>query len=549
MKSPLFIKTFHPDPNWKKKHPKKRTAKKIQFTNNYKSQHDQLKTFKTPNARKGFAYKFFGILLISLSALICSYQTYDRFSFYLSRPTDTKVSLIRNSSVKFPSITLCAHIRSYIPLVGLKKEKAKQRKMKNYCDVHVTALLDDTHNISTLWDLMTINKTLESASEFSRSLVIRSSSRRDVIKPPPSFSIKTDTKTMLGTCNTYSFKNTVRFQKDDFMLMFTFYKNLELCSAGIFTFTFHNDDDIVTYKAASGSKEQKPLAKAAYGVSAKRFKILNEPGKPCDTNQKVNECEKNCFEKNLNKTIRCRLPLTSLPEVPLCANEKDAFDAYNQLLDLTVSFNYLKECNCPKICDEMLYTDHFKMTEKSDNSILFIYFDDNVIEEIEEYYSYSFISFICDFGGNLGLFLGLSIPARLCDFSYCGDPNGSTPIQSGSRNNKGNTFATIASPVRFRTIKDRISRLNGPPFIGGAQVLLRTNRIVVLKLLPEVRGPLPSGAIAIGALFSDPNPKSPRQPSQGSKAIKLAATCANYNPAPNLSDLVESQTGTQQNQS
>uniref|UniRef100_T1IST9 EB domain-containing protein n=1 Tax=Strigamia maritima TaxID=126957 RepID=T1IST9_STRMM len=105
---------------------------------------------------------------------------------------------------------------------------------------------------------------------------------------------------------------------------------------------------------------------------------------------------------------------------------------------------------------------------------------------------------------------------------------------------KGSTFATIVSPVRIRTITDRISRLNGPPYIGGAQVLLRTISLVDFKLLPEViqaRGPLPSGAIAFGALFSDPNPKTPRQPSRGSKTIKLAATCANYNPAPNLSDL------------
>uniref|UniRef100_T1IW89 Membrane insertase YidC/Oxa/ALB C-terminal domain-containing protein n=1 Tax=Strigamia maritima TaxID=126957 RepID=T1IW89_STRMM len=78
---------------------------------------------------------------------------------------------------------------------------------------------------------------------------------------------------------------------------------------------------------------------------------------------------------------------------------------------------------CPKICDEMIYTDRLKMIEGTPNdpgwiqqaislgyvTSLTFYFDD-VIEEIEELYKYSFVSFISDVGGNLGLFLGLSIP-------------------------------------------------------------------------------------------------------------------------------------------
>uniref|UniRef100_T1ITG9 Uncharacterized protein n=1 Tax=Strigamia maritima TaxID=126957 RepID=T1ITG9_STRMM len=444
------------------------------------------------NLKNGFVYNFLWILLISFSSLGCSYQIYDRFSFYLSRPIGTKVNLIRNESVKFPSLTVCPDFRTYTPLINMRKQKAKERNLQHFCHVHPTTLLDDTHNITTIWDLMSLNGTLNVVFEYSvncdctnnqtrtkrnkqmnkksgllkncnillfanklltwmtkhyrkynepmkikmdaahasncrtmrmcevlctlcrafKSKLLRAMSGVNVLMDLPSFSRKNDTKSILGTCNTYSYKNLVRFQKDDFILIFTFLNNLQHCSRGsIAVFMLHNDDDIVTYKIANRYKEQKPINKATYGLSAKRFKILNETRKPCDTNQVVNECEKNCFENALKNITQCRLPMTSYVDVPLCANGRDANVVYNQLLNLAVSFDYEKQCICPKICDEILYTDHFKMIEEYHESWLLIYFDNNVIEEIEEYYSYLFISFICDFGGNLGLFLGLSIPA------------------------------------------------------------------------------------------------------------------------------------------
>uniref|UniRef100_T1IKC6 Uncharacterized protein n=1 Tax=Strigamia maritima TaxID=126957 RepID=T1IKC6_STRMM len=48
-----------------------------------------------------------------------------------------------------------------------------------------------------------------------------------------------------------------------------------------------------------------------------------------------------------------------------------------------------------------------------------IYFEDDVIETIEEFYSYTLIPFICDVGGNLGLFLGLCIPTMIEIIQSC----------------------------------------------------------------------------------------------------------------------------------
>uniref|UniRef100_T1IU28 Uncharacterized protein n=1 Tax=Strigamia maritima TaxID=126957 RepID=T1IU28_STRMM len=342
----------------------------------------KLKKIKPPQLvphLRTFAYKSLQFLLISSCAVACSYQTYDRLNFFLSGPSETKVSLIRNSSVKFPSTTMCPSIGNYGRLVEGRIQKAKERKLNNFCDVHPFALLDDTRNISTIWDLMSGSRIF----------------------------VKTNTRTMLGTCNTYSYENLVHFQKDDFLLIFLFH-NIQRCiENSLSLFMIHDDNEIVTYKPANEFEANKPAIGPVYGFSAKRFKILNRVNRPCDTNTIVNKCKKNCFENALKNISRCRLPLTSLPEIPLCADENDALVAYNQLLHLTASFNYFKRCNCPKICDEIIYTKHRKFI----SNWLNIYFDDNAIEEIEEYYSYNLVSLMCDFGGNLGLFLGLSILA------------------------------------------------------------------------------------------------------------------------------------------
>uniref|UniRef100_T1IYP6 Uncharacterized protein n=1 Tax=Strigamia maritima TaxID=126957 RepID=T1IYP6_STRMM len=403
IKPPQLVTTFeNVNPIQKKKYVIYRNAKRSVFCNRCNCKIDEFK--------KSFAYKSLQFLLISSCALACSYQTYDRLNFFLSGPSETKVSLIRNSSVKFPSTTLCPDIGNYERLVEKRKQKAKERKLKHFCDVHPFALLDDTRNISTIWDLMFLAELR--TIEHSRLKKLRFLSGEDVMQDPSLFTVKTDTRTMLGTCKTYSYENLVNFQKDDFMLVFMIHDFQRCNEISKSLFTIHDDNDIVTYKPAN-EFDVIALRMVTYGFSAKRFqqlisqtktqnefKILNRTKTPCDTNRVVNECEKNCFENYLKNIIRCRLPSTSLSELPLCANGEEALVAYNQLRLLSVSFNYLEQCKCPKICDEMIYTDRLKMTDcrPTDQrwieratrlgyvTSLTFYFDDDVIEEIEEHY-------------------------------------------------------------------------------------------------------------------------------------------------------------------
>uniref|UniRef100_T1IL99 Uncharacterized protein n=1 Tax=Strigamia maritima TaxID=126957 RepID=T1IL99_STRMM len=334
--------------------------------------------FPDANSKRGFVYNFLRLLIISLSTIACFYQIYDQFNFFLSRPIETKVSLIRNSSFKFPSVTLCPPDGDYIPLVELRRQRSIERNLSRFCDVHPLTLINDTFNISTIWTLMSINGTLN-------------------LTNLPKILHKTDIEAVQGTCNTYSYKNLV--QNDDLKLIFSFKNNLSLCDDKVITFTLHNDDDIMTYKPLTEFKSIKIFSKVTYGISAKRvIQDFESNQNPVRYKSSCKRMREKLLRKLPEKHYSMQIALDFTSELPLCANGEEALVAYNQLRLLSVSFNYFEQCKCPKICDEMIYTDRLKMIQTVPTNQRWIniatrlgyvtsltfYYDDDVIEEIEE---------------------------------------------------------------------------------------------------------------------------------------------------------------------
>uniref|UniRef100_T1JJ00 Uncharacterized protein n=1 Tax=Strigamia maritima TaxID=126957 RepID=T1JJ00_STRMM len=132
----------------------------------------------------------------------------------------------------------------------------------------------------------------------------------------------------------------------------------------------HNDDDIMTYKPLTEFKSIKIFSKVTY---VQDFESNQDPVR----------------HKSSCKRMREKL-LRKLPEKH-------------------------HSMQCPKICDEMIYTDRLKMIEMKpiepqllrfyfDVTKLMFYFDDDVIEEIEEKgrypsvrYGYGALAKICAF--------------------------------------------------------------------------------------------------------------------------------------------------------
>uniref|UniRef100_T1ITG4 Uncharacterized protein n=1 Tax=Strigamia maritima TaxID=126957 RepID=T1ITG4_STRMM len=403
MISPRSIVMNQPNSSWQKKKTKKN------FTNKYKTPTKKAKYTarivdpkRSRKCGKGIIYNFLRFLVISFSVLTCSYQIFDRFLYFLSFPIDTKVTVTRNLSVKFPSITLCPPENNYMPMVILRLLKAKRRNV-TFCEIHVFTFLNAL-NISKLWEYLSFNGTLRTAYTHARSTVIGSIQSNNIFP-------EKITNTFFGSCHTYTFKNLITFKIDDFKIGFAANQYLSRChkAPSVVWYMMHHDDEILNYKVLTGYRDLQFGNNLVYGLSAKRFKLLNRTDQLCDINKVVNKCQLNCIENALKNISHCRLPFTSLSELPWCVTQSDVTNMLKKVKDFILSFNYMEKCVCPKICDQIEYNRYLEFIEIGNETSLSIVFAHNIIEEIEEYYAYTVIPFICDLGGSLGLFLGLSI--------------------------------------------------------------------------------------------------------------------------------------------
>uniref|UniRef100_T1JFE6 Uncharacterized protein n=1 Tax=Strigamia maritima TaxID=126957 RepID=T1JFE6_STRMM len=252
----------------------------------------------------------------------------------------------------------------------LRQDSAQQQGLKHWCEVHPFDLTNEELNISTIWQHMSLEGIL-----------------------------------------TRAFDELIRYRRNEYKICFSINPKADLCFKGVpTTYMIHNSEELVEHTVLTRSQQSRVHTSIIYGVTAKQFKGLNRTDKLCETHRKVSQCERDCLEAAFKQEILCKLP-SMLLDVPFCTDPKIILNTSVNTLKISTLFDYSKNCACPSKCEEIMYTDHLKMIEWTNKyPSVCIYFDDDIIETIEEFYSYTFIPFICDVGGNLGLFLGLCIP-------------------------------------------------------------------------------------------------------------------------------------------
>lgn len=106
---------------------------------------------------------------------------------------------------------------------------------------------------------------------------------------------------------------------------------------------------------------------------------------------------------------------------PLCKTSqqfKQTYEAFDQIM---ASFKK-KECPCPPKCRDITSSIHFINTVQPlqvPNYTIVRYFPENEVLEEQEYWGYTSGAFICDLGGALGLFLGISILTLAEMLEFC----------------------------------------------------------------------------------------------------------------------------------
>ncbi|CAG0896207.1 unnamed protein product [Darwinula stevensoni] len=148
-------------------------------------------------------------------------------------------------------------------------------------------------------------------------------------------------------------------------------------------------------------------------LSAKDVHQLNTQNYPCESmdGYSRDECMDTCLLEGIYPQLSCRLASMNV-SLPLCDNMGEIVNmtrTYQRLLTNTRQSDL--NCSCPPPCNRLRYTMEVGTQKNSfdDNGNIWIYFPEDIVEVLVEKEAYDLIQAVGEFGGCLGMFLGISL--------------------------------------------------------------------------------------------------------------------------------------------
>ncbi|CAG0898578.1 unnamed protein product [Darwinula stevensoni] len=160
-------------------------------------------------------------------------------------------------------------------------------------------------------------------------------------------------------------------------------------------------------------------------LSAKEVNQLDTKAYPCESREGYSndECLETCLLREIIgwNRLSCQLPSMNL-SLPECRNMTEIMSSLSTLL-FFYNFPFTSNCPCQTPCQQIRYSvdvqpaENFTHDKRSLMEVLlpekgsqvFIYFFEKTAEVLTESQAYDFIQMLGEFGGCLGLFLGISI--------------------------------------------------------------------------------------------------------------------------------------------
>uniref|UniRef100_T1IGW0 Uncharacterized protein n=1 Tax=Strigamia maritima TaxID=126957 RepID=T1IGW0_STRMM len=303
---------------------------------------------------------FWGLFVLACLS-ICIYQIYTRIDLFLRYPVAAKIEVAQNKSMKFPQITICPAETG--DLVELKKRylAASPEPNREVDSVELAELVDfENRTAQDIWELSKIP---------SYHLTMQETDGRD-----ETYAVDiSDKSTINGVCKVLKIMDEMRYFGTSTELKIIANTSETQLGTHAFWVTLEMDGDQPNFK----SKLPVPYGHHM-GISIKLKQVMLLP-----------------FMK------RCRLRI--------CKTAKEAHDTASKIQELHYNMN-LSMCNCMPKCYNDVYTasrEIFKVKQKQTTFIF--YYSTNQIETVRQKLEYQLFSLLCDIGGNLGLYLGLSI--------------------------------------------------------------------------------------------------------------------------------------------
>uniref|UniRef100_T1JBK6 Uncharacterized protein n=1 Tax=Strigamia maritima TaxID=126957 RepID=T1JBK6_STRMM len=140
------------------------------------------------------------------------------------------------------------------------------------------------------------------------------------------------------------------------------------------------------------------------------YMFLNSTSSPCVNLSVMEDCHKNCYLDQIKlQNLTCQFPFLpkEIDNDEECIANELACNYTAILGEIRIKVNPSFLCNCARECEKTVITTHYNFEKHNTNTTIFYSFS-NWIRKLTEYYSYDFIALLCDVGGYLSLYTGLS---------------------------------------------------------------------------------------------------------------------------------------------
>ena len=162
------------------------------------------------------------------------------------------------------------------------------------------------------------------------------------------------------------------------------------------------------------SSEDKPLNSIYWQyISATKHISINRPDAPCEEGEDYSFTD--CVKSSVVRAIGCKPPWDNVSENwQECTTKEEIYEYFKLYLDLSIleQEDVIKTTGCQLPCKYMEYVDVGQKNwefETENNSLVYGFtFATTQVTIEEEIYFYPFDSFLAEFGGALGMFLGFS---------------------------------------------------------------------------------------------------------------------------------------------
>uniref|UniRef100_T1IJE3 Uncharacterized protein n=1 Tax=Strigamia maritima TaxID=126957 RepID=T1IJE3_STRMM len=340
-------------------------------------------------------YKVFWIASVLMSSALCIWQLVLCLEKYFGKPVGTKTKIETFDQFTTPSLTLCPNNinptytfkRTFDPIC--KKSRACHKLNKNSRQHFPFNELNIT--LQDLWQPNT--KITIAEGEKCKYAVNHTQCKSN------NWSKHRHVNTVAGPCLVFYSNQQRYYIRNPWPLWLELHNVHRNYKVDVHTSSLTS---VIFLGSVDVTKGNLNILKP----SETKFEHLNTTKNPCVTQDEEIQCMNKWFNDQLQRPdVKCRWPFMN-STLPFCNSMNEVNKLENKILQ--IQFSRIKT-NCKQSCSRTEFQITSTVIKSNNSTAIAITFGKNTRLIVSEYFIYPLPSLVSDVGGNIGLFLAISL--------------------------------------------------------------------------------------------------------------------------------------------